>query len=113
MSIYLAARGCGRTGFPMYPRTVSIYPNNYRKMHGLPMMRHVHLRKIEKQKIDKIIEEWIKLRISQKQNYYMGIDLANDVDFSSGVEEEIRGRQFYGQKIINQNAVVTINTRTE
>ena len=59
MSIYIAARGAGRSGFPVYPRTVSIYSNNYRKLHGMSMMRHVHLRKIEKKRIDKMIEEYL------------------------------------------------------
>lgn len=57
----IAARGAGRSGFPVFPRTVSIYSNNYRKLHGMNMMRNVHLRKIEKKRFIKFIEEWCKL----------------------------------------------------
>lgn len=129
MSILVAARGAGRSGFPVYMRTVSIYSNNYRKLHGMPMMRHVHLRKIEKQKINRLIEEWCKLGTpgpilspnelrkalgisAERQKCYMGIDLTQGEDFSSCIEKEIIGRQIYGQKLINQNAVVKIVTNT-
>ena len=137
MSILVAARGAGRSGFPVYMRTVSIYSNNYRKLHGMSMMRHVHLRKIEKKRINKFIEEWIaaflrgemrnvlkEILEEYKNNpgpiltpgemrYVLGIDLAEGQDFSTDACFKYYANSLYGQKVINQNAVVKIVTSGE
>lgn len=109
----IAARSCGRR-FPVYMRTVSIYSNNYRKLHGLSMMRHVHLRKIEKKKINDAINDFYKLLIQESKNYYMGIDLANCEDFYTPTYvHPITGKEYYSAKPINQNVVCKIVTNAE
>lgn len=110
--------------------------NNFRKMHGEPMLRNVHLRKIAKKRIAKLQEEWIRTSlafmglgkaaermtcttrefIEANDKYVMGFDLADlaaGVDYSDYMQKSIRSYPYWGQPVINQNAIVKIVTSGE
>jgi hypothetical protein len=97
----------------------------------MPMMRNVHLRKIEKKKIAKLQEDWIRTSlafiglgkaaerltcttreyIEMTNNYVMGIDLSDCADFTAGISD--RYYPIYGQPVLDQKAVVKIVTSGE
>ena len=133
----IAARGAGRSGFPVYMRTVSIYSNNYRKLHGMPMMRNVHLRKIEKKRINKAIEDYIAAFLRGETNYILkeileeyingygplltpsemryvlGVDLSEGRDFTADACFKYYANSLYCQPVLDQKAVVKIVTSGE
>lgn len=105
--------------------------NNHRKMQGKPMMRRVHLLKIRNRRI----AEWdramknVEIAFARlghaaesltcttrefieavNKQYVMGFDL-DEIKEKLGVD--IPDRFLYGQKLINQNAVVKIVTSGE
>ena len=128
MSSYVAARGAGRS-FPIIPRTVSIYSNNYRKLHGLPMTRSVHLRKIEKRKLNGLISEYNLIKLCERgpllspdivsyimEHFYhepiIKIDMPS-IEFEKPEIDFNRLHMMYGQKLINQKSVITFTTSAD
>lgn len=123
MSIYMVARGAGRSG-PVYPRTVSIYSNNYRKLHGMSMMRHVHLRKIQKRKFNRMIDILCRAGNPSSiltpneiryvlEHYYHEPVINFELPTCELPEIDSRYYSIYGQPVLDQKAVVKIVTSGE
>lgn len=108
----IVARGASRSWFPVYMRTVSIYSNNYRKLHGMPMMRNVHLRKFEKKRINKAIEDYIAAFLRRETNYILK-EILEGIDLADYEQKALRVYPYWGQPVINQNTVVKIVTSGE